>query len=141
MDSTEPPYSQARFEEIAKEVSNFIKKGGHNPTAVPFFPIFWYKGWNVERKPCWTLSSLPQASPPGRLQNRRYRHSPRGRGGERHHQARHSRHLRPQHADHRGQVRGDAPRVPPPTSTKSEVSAQSPWAGWRTASSSPAWSS
>ena len=26
MDSTEPPYSQARFEEIQKEVSNFIKK-------------------------------------------------------------------------------------------------------------------
>merc|ERR1711879_960928 len=58
MDSTEPPYSQARFEEIAKEV-------GYNPTAVPFVPISgwhgdnmikasqkmsWYKGWNVERK-------------------------------------------------------------------------------------------
>jgi elongation factor 1-alpha len=26
MDSTEPPYSQARFEEIQKEVSGFIKK-------------------------------------------------------------------------------------------------------------------
>merc|ERR1711915_454509 len=65
MDSTEPPYSQARFEEIAKEVSNFIKKVGYNPTAVPFVPISgwhgdnmikasenmsWYKGWNVERK-------------------------------------------------------------------------------------------
>ena len=26
MDSTEPPYSQARFEEIQKEVAGFIKK-------------------------------------------------------------------------------------------------------------------
>ena len=26
MDSTEPPYSQPRFEEIQKEVSGFIKK-------------------------------------------------------------------------------------------------------------------
>ena len=51
MDSTEPPYSQARFEEIAKEVSNFIKKVGYNPTAVPFVPILSpVQGWNVERK-------------------------------------------------------------------------------------------
>merc|ERR1711942_38368 len=65
MDSTEPPYSQARFEEIQKEVKSFIKKVGYNPVAVPFVPISgwhgdnmlqtstnmsWYKGWNVERK-------------------------------------------------------------------------------------------
>merc|ERR1712077_124768 len=65
MDSTEPPYSQARFEEIQKEVQNFIKKVGYNPASVPFVPISgwhgdnmiqastnmsWYKGWNVERK-------------------------------------------------------------------------------------------
>merc|ERR1711878_33414 len=65
MDSTEPPYSQARFEEIQKEVSVFIKKVGYNPAAVAFVPISgwhgdnmieastnmsWYKGWNVERK-------------------------------------------------------------------------------------------
>merc|ERR1712007_393273 len=56
---------QARFEEIQKEVSGFIKKVGYNPVAVPFVPISgwhgdnmlqtstnmsWYKGWNVERK-------------------------------------------------------------------------------------------
>ena len=34
-------------------------------------------------------------------------------GGDRHHQARNGRHLCPQHADHRGQVRGDAQRVLP----------------------------
>ena len=65
MDSTEPAYSGARFDEIIKEVQNFIKKVGYNPTAVPFVPISgwhgdnmikasenmsWYKGWNVERK-------------------------------------------------------------------------------------------
>lgn len=65
MDSTEPPYSQARFEEISKEVAGFIKKVGYNPAAVPFVPISgwhgdnmlvtspnmtWYKGWSIERK-------------------------------------------------------------------------------------------
>merc|ERR1719295_282793 len=65
MDSTEPPYSKARFEEIQKEVSGFIKKVGYNPAAVAFVPISgwhgdnmletstnmdWFKGWKVERK-------------------------------------------------------------------------------------------
>nr|CCQ18663.1 Translation elongation factor EF-1 alpha/Tu [Sycon ciliatum] len=65
MDSTEPPYSSARFEEISKEVSGFIKKVGYNPKAVAFVPISgwhgdnmiaptekmaWYKGWEIERK-------------------------------------------------------------------------------------------
>merc|ERR1719288_28049 len=65
MDSTEPPYSEARFEEIKKEVSGFIKKVGYNPAAVAFVPISgwhgdnmletstnmdWFKGWKVERK-------------------------------------------------------------------------------------------
>lgn len=65
MDKTTPPYSQARFEEIQKEVSTFIKKIGFNPAAVPFVPISgwegdnmleastnmpWYKGFNIERK-------------------------------------------------------------------------------------------
>ncbi|KAM6903642.1 elongation factor 1-alpha-like [Lycodopsis pacificus] len=65
MDSTEPPYSQSRFEEITKEVSTYIKKIGYNPAAVAFVPISgwhgdnmleasanmsWFKGWKVERK-------------------------------------------------------------------------------------------
>merc|ERR1712033_67167 len=65
MDSTEPAFSGARFEEIQKEVSGFIKKVGYNPAGVAFVPISgwhgdnmlqtssnmsWYKGWNVERK-------------------------------------------------------------------------------------------
>ncbi|UYV61572.1 EEF1A1 [Cordylochernes scorpioides] len=65
MDSTEPPYSESRFEEIKKEVSAYIKKIGYNPIQVPFVPISgfhgdnmiepssnmsWYKGWSIERK-------------------------------------------------------------------------------------------
>jgi len=65
MDSTEPPYSKDRFEEIQKEVSNFIKKVGYNPATVAFVPISgwngdnmleqspnmsWWKGWKIERK-------------------------------------------------------------------------------------------
>lgn len=66
MDSTEPKYSEARFKEIQKEVSTYIKKVGFNPKAVPFVPISgwngdnmleassnmeWFKGgWAVERK-------------------------------------------------------------------------------------------
>jgi len=64
MDSTEPPYSESRFEEIKKEVSGFIKKVGYQPNSVPFVPISgwhgdnmlepsdnmkWYKGWTCER--------------------------------------------------------------------------------------------
>jgi elongation factor 1-alpha len=65
MDSTEPKYSSARFEEIQKEVSAYLKKVGYNPKTVAFVPISgwhgdnmiepstnmsWYKGWAVERK-------------------------------------------------------------------------------------------
>merc|ERR1712222_265224 len=86
MDSTEPPYSQARFEEIQKEVQNFIKKVGYNPVAVPFVPISgwhgdnmikasenmsWYKGWSVERKEgkasgMTLLEALDSVIPPAR---------------------------------------------------------------------------
>lgn len=65
MDSTEPPYSEARYNEICKEVGTYVKKVGYNPKAVAFVPISgwhgdnmleasskmsWFKGWNVERK-------------------------------------------------------------------------------------------
>jgi elongation factor 1-alpha len=64
MDSSEPPFSEDRFNEIVKEVSSYIKKIGYNPKQVPFVPISgwagdnmiepsdrmpWYKGWEVER--------------------------------------------------------------------------------------------
>ncbi|KAF3078370.1 translation elongation factor EF-1 alpha [Orbilia oligospora] len=65
MDTTAPPWSQARYEEIKKEASSFIKKVGFNPKSVPFVPISgfngdnmidasencpWYKGWDKETK-------------------------------------------------------------------------------------------
>merc|ERR1712158_14048 len=65
MDSTEPKYSKARYEEIVKEVTNYVKKIGYNPKAIAFVPISvwhgdnmiektanmsWYKGWAIERK-------------------------------------------------------------------------------------------
>jgi len=65
MDSTTPPYSEARFREIEKEVGQYIKKIGYNPKAVAFVPISgwngdnmleasdkmpWFKGWAIERK-------------------------------------------------------------------------------------------
>merc|ERR1712149_60394 len=65
MDNTEPPYSEARFNEITKEVSNFLKKAGYNPKTVAFVPISgwcgdnmiepsdnmsWYKGWEITRE-------------------------------------------------------------------------------------------
>jgi len=65
MDSTEPPYSEKRFQEITSEVSNYVKKVGFNPKSVAFVPISgwhgdnmieespnmkWYKGWAKEVK-------------------------------------------------------------------------------------------
>jgi len=65
MDSTEPPYSEQRFNEIKKEVEAYVKKVGYNPKAVAFVPISgfhgdnmieqstnmtWNKGWAIERK-------------------------------------------------------------------------------------------
>ncbi|MEQ2169370.1 Elongation factor 1-alpha [Goodea atripinnis] len=47
MDSTEPPYSQKRFEEITKEVSTYIKKIGYNPATVAFVPISGWHGDNM----------------------------------------------------------------------------------------------
>jgi len=63
MDSTAPPFSEARFKEITKEVTGYIKKIGYNPKAVAMVPISgwngdnmlepsenmgWYKGWDIE---------------------------------------------------------------------------------------------
>jgi elongation factor 1-alpha len=56
---------QARFNEITKEVSAYVKKVGYNPKEVAVVPISgwhgdnmiepsnnmpWYKGWSVEKK-------------------------------------------------------------------------------------------
>ena len=41
---------QARFKEIQKEVSSYIKKIGYNPKAVPFVPISGWVGDNMLEK-------------------------------------------------------------------------------------------
>jgi len=91
MDSTEPPYSQARFEEIKKEVTSYIKKIGYNPDTVAFVPISgwhgdnmlepstnmgWFKGWSKKGSTKETkdktytgttiLSALDHIAPPER---------------------------------------------------------------------------
>lgn len=58
-------WAEARYEEIVKETSNFIKKVGFNPKTVAFVPISgwhgdnmleestnmgWFKGWQKETK-------------------------------------------------------------------------------------------
>ncbi|XP_061903341.1 elongation factor 1-alpha-like isoform X2 [Entelurus aequoreus] len=63
MDSTEPPYSQERFEEITEEVKTYISSIGYKTNTVDFVPISgwhgdnllshsekmsWFKGWNIE---------------------------------------------------------------------------------------------
>merc|ERR1711998_631343 len=50
MDNTEPPYSQKRFEEIKKEVANYVKKVGYDPKNVAFIPISGWKGDNILNK-------------------------------------------------------------------------------------------
>jgi len=65
MDNTQPKFSEARYNEIKKEVSTYIKKIGYNPLTVAFVPcsgwhgdnmikasdnMTWFKGWEVQRK-------------------------------------------------------------------------------------------
>merc|ERR1712140_71996 len=65
MDTTDPPFSEARFKEITKEVQTYVKKVGYNPATVAFVPISgfhgdnmlessermpWFKEFKVERK-------------------------------------------------------------------------------------------
>jgi elongation factor 1-alpha len=47
MDTTTPPFSADRYNEIVKETSNFIKKVGFDPTTVPFVPISGFNGDNM----------------------------------------------------------------------------------------------
>ncbi|XP_048667320.1 elongation factor 1-alpha 1-like [Marmota marmota marmota] len=55
MDSTEPPYSQKRYEEIVKEVSTYIKKIGYNPDTgredrVWGMCLLLQKGWSGKKE-------------------------------------------------------------------------------------------
>lgn len=84
MDTT--GWSEDRFKEIVKEVSNFIKKVGYDPKTVPFVPISgfngdnmievstnapWYKGWEKTIKDKSTsgktlLEAIDNIDPPTR---------------------------------------------------------------------------
>ncbi|CAA6661809.1 unnamed protein product [Spirodela intermedia] len=74
MDATTPKYSKARYEEIVKEVSSYLKKVGYNPDKIPFVPISGFEGDNmIERstnldwyKGPTLLDALDQISEPKR---------------------------------------------------------------------------
>jgi elongation factor 1-alpha len=65
MDEKSTNYSEARFNEIKNEVSNFIKKIGYNPEKVPFVPISGWNGDNMLEKspnmPWWKGPTLIEA--------------------------------------------------------------------------------
>jgi elongation factor 1-alpha len=50
MDDKSVNWSEARFNEIKNEVSNFIKKIGYNPEKIPFVPISGWLGDNMLEK-------------------------------------------------------------------------------------------
>jgi elongation factor 1-alpha len=74
MDEKTVSWGQARFEEIQKEVSEYLKKVGYNPAKVPFVPISGWHGDNMlERSPNLTwykgptlLEALDAIIPPKR---------------------------------------------------------------------------
>lgn len=47
MDTTSPPYNEARFKEIQGEVSNYLKKIGYQVPRIPFVPISGFHGDNM----------------------------------------------------------------------------------------------
>jgi len=48
MDTTSPPYSESRYNEIKKEVGAYLKKVGFQVPRVPFIPISGFKGDNMD---------------------------------------------------------------------------------------------
>ncbi|KAK8601234.1 hypothetical protein V6N12_051075 [Hibiscus sabdariffa] len=47
MDATTSKYSKARYDEIVKEVSSYLKKVGYNPDKIPFVSISVFEGDNM----------------------------------------------------------------------------------------------
>jgi elongation factor 1-alpha len=123
MDSTEPPYSEKRYEEIKTEVSSYVKKIGWNPDAIPFVPISgwngdnmlevsanmpWFKGWSAKRKEgdatgktlLETNRQAVEITIARRLQDRRYWYSPSRQSRDWYHQARYGRYIRSSQLEH-----------------------------------------
>jgi elongation factor 1-alpha len=65
MDDKAVNWSQARYEEIKNEVSQYLKKVGYQPEKVPFIPISGWSGDNMLEKspnlPWWKGSTLLEA--------------------------------------------------------------------------------
>jgi elongation factor 1-alpha len=50
MDDKSVNWDQKRYEEIKKEVSDYLKKVGYNPDKIPFIPISGWLGDNMVEK-------------------------------------------------------------------------------------------
>jgi len=50
MDEKTVNWSETRYEEIKKEVSDYLKKVGYNPATVPFIPLSGWCGDNMLEK-------------------------------------------------------------------------------------------
>lgn len=74
MDEKTVNWAESRYEEIKKEVSDYLKKVGYNPANVPFIPLSGWFGDNMlERSPNLTwykgptlLEALDALTPPKR---------------------------------------------------------------------------
>jgi len=74
MDDKTVNWGEARYEEIKKEVSDYLKKVGYNPATVPFIPLSGWTGDNMlEKSPNLTwykgptlLEALDNITPPKR---------------------------------------------------------------------------
>lgn len=50
MDDKTVNYSQDRYNEIKREMSDYLKKIGYNPDKIPFIPISGFNGDNMIEK-------------------------------------------------------------------------------------------
>lgn len=50
MDEKTVNYSQARYDEILKEMKDYLKRVGYNPEVIPFIPISGWVGDNMLEK-------------------------------------------------------------------------------------------
>jgi elongation factor 1-alpha len=74
MDEKTVNWAESRYEEIKKEVADYLKKVGYNPANVPFIPLSGWFGDNMlERSPNLTwykgptlLEALDALAPPKR---------------------------------------------------------------------------
>ena len=74
MDENTVNFGEERYNEIVKEVKDYVKKVGYNPAKIPFVPISGWHGDNMlERSPNLTwykgftlLEALDNLEPPKR---------------------------------------------------------------------------